>query len=69
MNNLNEINAQNAHLDLYEIDIILKGQKEITTLQVRAKNRLDASNTLILNKIYGKQKEIRISNINLLKNK
>ena len=41
------------------VDIILKGDKKVTTIQVEAKNRLDASNKLIANQIYGQQLEIR----------
>ena len=41
------------------VDIILKGDKKVTTIQVEAKNRLDALNKLIANQIYGQQLEIR----------
>lgn len=41
------------------VDIILKGDTKVTTIEVEAKNRLQAHNYLILNGIYGKQLEIR----------
>ena len=50
----------NENDSLYEIDFTPKGTNEKTTLRVFAKNRLDASNYLILNRIWGKQHEIRL---------
>ncbi|NBI93242.1 hypothetical protein D3Z45_22415, partial [Lachnospiraceae bacterium] len=40
---------------LFEIDYTPKGTKEMKTVKVWAKNRLDASNYMILNHIWGKQ--------------
>lgn len=37
------------------------------TVKVWAKNRLDASNYLILNHIWGKQHEIRVATVNHMK--
>ena len=53
------LNTKTEGTKLYEIEITRKGQKEREWLSVYAKNRLDASNFLILNKIYGKQHIIR----------
>lgn len=53
------LNEKTAGTELYEIEITRKGKKEREWLCVYAKNRLDASNFLILNKIYGKQHTIR----------
>lgn len=53
------LNKQAEGTVLYEIEITRKGKKEREWLSVYAKNRLDASNYLILNKIYGKQHIIR----------
>ena len=46
---------------LFEIDYTPKGTRTIKTVKVWARNRLDASNYMILNHIWGKQCEIRIS--------
>ena len=61
------LNNKTAGTELFEVLITLKGSKEITSVYVYAKNRLEASNQLILNKIYGKQHEIRYHSSNLLK--
>ena len=61
------LNKQAAGEILHEIDFTPKGETERTTLYVYAKNRMGASNHLILNKIWGKQHEIRIHSTNLLK--
>ena len=61
------LNKQTAGTILHEIDFTPKGKTERTNLYVYAKNRMDASNYLILNKIWGKQHEIRIHSTNLLK--
>ena len=52
---------------LFEIDYTPKGTKEMKTVSVWAKNRLDASNYMILNHIWGKQHEIRVATVNFLK--
>lgn len=52
---------------LFEIDYTPKGTKTMKTVSVWAKNRLDASNYMILNHIWGKQHEIRAATANLLK--
>lgn len=51
---------------LHEVVFTPKGEKEMISVYVYAKNRLDASNWLILNHIWGKQHEVRICNVNLL---
>jgi len=52
---------------LFEIDYTPKGTKEMKTVKVWARNRLDASNYMILNHIWGKQHEIRVATANFLK--
>lgn len=52
---------------LFEIDYTPKGTHTRKTVKVWAKNRLDASNYLILNHIWGKQHEIRIATVNHMK--
>ena len=52
---------------LFEIDYTPKGIKTMKTVSVWAKNRLDASNYMILNHIWGKQHEIRVATANLMK--
>ena len=52
---------------LFEIDYTPKGTKTMKTVSVWAKNRLDASNYMILNHIWGKQHEIRVATVNLMK--
>ena len=49
------LNKKTEGTKLFEIVFTPKGSKEKTSLFVYAKNRLDASNYLILNHIYGKQ--------------
>lgn len=61
------LNTKTEGTQLFEIDFTPKGTKERTMVSVYAKNRLDASNYLILNHIWGKQHEIRYANVNLLK--
>ena len=51
---------------LFEIDYTPKGADARKTVKVWARNRLDASNFLILNRIWGKQHEIRVATANLL---
>lgn len=52
---------------LFEIDFTPKGTKEMKTVKVWAKNRLDASNYMILNHLWGRQHEIRVAAVNLMK--
>ncbi len=52
---------------LFEINFTPKGKKETVMLLVYASNKLNASNYLIRNKIYGKQNSVKYSNVNLLK--
>ncbi|WP_298031085.1 hypothetical protein [uncultured Dysosmobacter sp.] len=52
---------------LFEIDYTPKGTKARKTVTVWAKDRLDAHNFMIYNKIWGKQHEIRVATANLLK--
>lgn len=59
MRNGSTLNTRQEGLSLYEIDFTPKGTKEQLIIQVWAKNRLDASNYLILNKIWGKQHSIQ----------
>lgn len=61
------LNKKTAGTELYEIIFTPKGKKETTSLHVYAKNRLDASNYLILNKIWGKQHQIIYCTVNNLK--
>lgn len=61
------LNKKTEGTDLYEIDFTPKGAKEMTQVYVYAKNRLDASNFLILNHIWGKQHAIRIHSTSLMK--
>lgn len=58
MRNGTTLNTRQEGMNLYEIDFTPKGTKEQLIIQVWAKNRLDASNYLILNKIWGKQHQI-----------
>ncbi len=52
------LNQKTKGTELIEIEFIPKGTKKTIRLLVYAKNRLDASNYLILNGIYGKQVSI-----------
>lgn len=52
---------------LFEIDYTPKGTKTRKTVCVWAKNRLDDSNYMILKHIWGKQHEIRVATVNLMK--
>lgn len=56
-------NPQDAKkgLDLHEVTFTPNGKKEKELIYIYAKNRLDASNKLILAKVYGEQHEIRTS--------
>ncbi|MCD8107288.1 MAG: hypothetical protein LUE20_04925 [Oscillospiraceae bacterium] len=49
------LNQHTKGTELIEIEFIPKGTKKTIRLLVYAKNRLDASNYLIFNGIYGKQ--------------
>ncbi|MEZ3453549.1 MAG: hypothetical protein K1W17_04180 [Oscillospiraceae bacterium] len=62
---LNKNEAKKGML-LHEIVFTPKGEKEKISVYVYAKNRLDASNWLILNHIWGKQHEVIICNVNLM---
>lgn len=61
------LNENAAGKDLYAIEFTPKGSKATTTVFVWAVNRLDASNYLILNRIWGKQHKIYSHSSNLLK--
>lgn len=61
------LNKQTQGTQLYEIEFTPKGSKEKKLVNVYAKNRLDASNYLILNQIWGKQHNIRCASVNLMK--
>lgn len=61
------LNKKTEGTELYEIDFTPKGAKEMTQVYVYAKSRLDASNFLINNRIWGKQHAIRIHSTNLMK--
>ena len=52
---------------LFEIDYTPKGTKAMKTVKVWARNRLDASNHMILSHIWGKQHEIRVATVNLMR--
>lgn len=52
---------------LFEIDFTPKGTNDRQLVHVWARNRLDASNYLILNHIWGTQHSIRYHSSNLLK--
>ena len=52
---------------LFEIDYTPKGTHTMETVKVWAKNRLDASNYLILNHTWGKQHEISVATVNHMK--
>lgn len=52
------LNQKQAGDKLYEIEFTPKGKTEKTALHVWAKNKLAASNYLILNKIWGTQHQI-----------
>lgn len=54
------INTRKPGDDLYEILFTPKGEAEPITVYVYARNRLQASNTLILERIWGRQHEIRL---------
>ena len=61
------LNHKTNGTDLYIIDFTPKGTNDRQEVGVYAKNRLDASNYLILNHIWGKQHSVRISTTALLK--
>lgn len=55
------LNTKTEGTELYEIEFTPKGSKTKEYKYVYARNSLDASNYLILNKIYGKQHAIRVN--------
>lgn len=57
---MNTLNAKTPGTNLYEIVFTPKGTKQTTLVYVYAKNRLDASNFLIANQIWGKQHAINL---------
>lgn len=61
------LNQKESGKDLYEIKFTPKGTKEIKYYYIYAKNGLDASNYLILNKIWGKQHHIEYCTVNMIK--
>ena len=61
------LNKKSKGMELYIIDFTPKGTSDRQEVGVYAKNRLDASNYLILNQIWGKQHSVRIATANLLK--
>ena len=63
----NILNEKTKGARLYAVDMLPMGEHEIKTVYVYARNRLDASNWLILNRYYGEQFEIRYCSANLLK--
>lgn len=54
------INKQTAGTQLYTVNWTPKGTTESVEVHVWAKNRLDASNALILKKMWGKQNSIEL---------
>ena len=60
MRNGQTINTRKPGDDLYEVLFTPKGEAEPITVYVYARNRLQASNTLILERIWGRQHEIRL---------
>ena len=60
------LNKREEGLDLYRITFTPKGRIFQAEALVWAKNRLDASNYLIKNKIYGKQHSIELDSTNLM---
>lgn len=60
MKNGERLNEQKQGTELYAIEFTPKGEKKKIEVFVWAKNRLDASNYLILNKLWGKQHSIKI---------
>ncbi|MCD8308867.1 MAG: hypothetical protein LUD19_03350 [Clostridia bacterium] len=61
------LNKKAEGTQLIEVELIPKGTKEAITVYIYAKNTLDASNYLILNKHYGKQLSFRYHTAALLK--
>lgn len=55
------LNAKFEGAILWEIEYTPKGTKTRKTVTVYAKDRLDAHNFMIYNKIWGKQHEIRMA--------
>lgn len=53
--------------DAYRVIYTSKGTNEVKEMIVYAKNRLEASNYMILNGIYGKQHKIEYCSVNLMK--
>ena len=60
------LNAKSAGSTLYEIDFTPRGAAR-TSVFVYANTQLDASNFLILNKIWGRQHSVTPHSSNLLK--
>lgn len=61
------LNRKTEGTELFEIEITPKGENKTTSLYVYAKSRLEASNFLILNGIFGKQHAVRHCSANLMK--
>ena len=61
------LNKQTPETELFEITYIPKGTSITKTVFVYAKNRLAASNYLIVKKMFGKQLEVKYSTVNLMK--
>ncbi len=60
------LNKKTNGTELYKVTYTPKGTTERRTVGIYAKNRLDASNYLILNKMFGKQHSIEYATANLL---
>lgn len=60
------LNKREDGMDLYRITFTPKGKIFQAEALIWAKNRLDASNYLINNKIYGNQHSIEIDSTNLM---
>jgi hypothetical protein len=61
------LNKKTEGTELYEIEYTPKGKTQKETVTVWAKNRLDASNYMILNKLWGKQHRVTYHTSNFLK--
>lgn len=61
------LNKKQPGDQLFDIEIVPKGETRSVIVSVYAKNRLDASNFMIRNRYYGKQIRITYANVNLLK--
>ena len=51
---------------LFEIDFTPKGTKEMKTVKVWAKNRLDASNYMIIKHLWVSHHDIWVASVNLI---